>query len=468
MRVALCILCLAGGAISAQLVRERAGPWPGAERESSYFSRFCGEGADGQSGCAAALASDWSAFDVTVPTVTSQLNISRRRVVVPVAFAGLAYFVFLGVWHAFAGDPARWGRWYFVVLLIVAGSACSSVALIWILLFEIRATCTWCMITHALNGAVLLGVLALHPRLRTRSTAAAFAGPQDVDVRHTHGTIAPGAVFRIVGFAGLVVIGLWLYRGAKLETRNQVAKLLPYKTFVDARSADPTFLIREFRAEPEQTTLLEGYPGADRPSVDVPALTVFTGFQCPNCACFAHKWNAEYSRFWSGPVHVKVRHLPLAKECNESVTRDLHPEACAAGYAAEAARLQGGEEAFRKMHDLLFASTRHLDSETYERLADKIGLDGEKLVEDMSGRSVREAVVRDIALAHALGVHGTPTVFLNGRRVPDLCLYNPVFWEAISSELQEDAHTAGVIDEDAVSEKPAPGYPFAGSGVVKQ
>jgi hypothetical protein len=462
MRVALCILCLAGAAISAQLVKEHAGPWPNAERESGFFSRFCGEGADGQSGCATALASDWSAIDVTVPTVTSRLNFSRRRVVIPVAFVGLAYFVSLGVWFAFAGDPARWGRWYAAVLLIVAGGVCGSVALVWILLFEIRATCTWCLITHALNGGILLGVLALHPKRHARLTAAVFTRRQDGGGRHTHGTIAPGPAFRIVGFAGLVVIGLWLYRGAKLETRYEVAKLLPYKTFVDQRSMDPDFLIREFYAEPERSMLLENRAGAD-----VPTLTVFTGFQCSNCACFARKWSAEYSRLWDGPIRVEVRHLPLGKECNESITRDLHPQACAAGYAAEAARLQGGEEAFRKMHDLLFASRRRLEAGTYEELADRIGLDGRKLVEDMGGHSVREAVVRDVALAHALGVHGTPTVFLNGRRIPDLCLHNPVFWEAIACELQGDVHTAGLTAKDAVSEMSALENPFSG-GVVKQ
>ena len=74
-------------------------------------------------------------------------------------------------------------------------------------------------------------------------------------------------------------------------------------------------------------------------------------------------------------------------------------------------------------------------------MATAIGLDGKQLVEDMEGELVRQTVAADIRLAEALDVTGTPTVFLNGRRVPQICLRNPVFWEAISTEL-----SAGVSD----------------------
>ena len=44
-------------------------------------------------------------------------------------------------------------------------------------------------------------------------------------------------------------------------------------------------------------------------------------------------------------------------------------------------------------------------------------------------------MARDIARGDELGVHGTPAVFLNGRRVPSFFLHNPIFWEAISADL---------------------------------
>ncbi|UCF32399.1 MAG: hypothetical protein JSV78_08680, partial [Phycisphaerales bacterium] len=126
------LLCLAGAWISGQLLVAHAGPWPGGAPTTDFFSHLCGEGPDGTSSCAAVQNSDWSAFDITVPAVSSGLTITWHRVVVPVAFVGLAYFVALGVWLAFAGAPETWGRWYLVLLAAAVAGACGSITLLWV------------------------------------------------------------------------------------------------------------------------------------------------------------------------------------------------------------------------------------------------------------------------------------------------------------------------------------------------
>jgi predicted DsbA family dithiol-disulfide isomerase len=216
-----------------------------------------------------------------------------------------------------------------------------------------------------------------------------------------------------------------------------VTKLLPYKAFVDQRMDDPAFLVREFYAEPPIATLASMQVTDADGSHAVPVLTIFTDFQCPSCACFAQKWQHELRPRWTGPLQIDLRHYPLDEACNETMTSSLHPQACQAGYAAEAARLQGGDEAFWDMHDALFAREDRVDGEAYESLATIIGLDGERLSDDMNSQTVRRIVARDVRLATELGVHGTPTVFLNGRQVPGFCLRNPAFWEAISADLQQ-------------------------------
>jgi len=60
------------------------------------------------------------------------------------------------------------------------------------------------------------------------------------------------------------------------------------------------------------------------------------------------------------------------------------------------------------------------------------GIDGQQLVADMQSDMVRRAIVADALLARRLGVTKTPAVFLDNRRVPDLCLQSSVFWEAFS------------------------------------
>lgn len=449
------MLCICGAVISGALLKEHAGPWPSlepAKGEHSLFSRLCGEGANGESGCAAVLKSNWSAVEFDVPILTRGLSISRSRVVVPVAFIGLAYFVFLGVWYAFAGPPQSWGRWRFVPFIVVLGGACGSFALLWVIIFKLESRCTWCIITHVINGLLMLGTLAIWPRRHELSDEIVSGGQRGDRGRYAQITLTPQGAFRITGFAVLVIMGLWMYRGAKLDTRQQVAKLLPYKKFVNQRMDDPAFLVREFLAEPELEVPLPTSGHGDESTRDVPTVTIFTDFQCSYCACFAHNWITEYRPRWTGPLRVSLRHLPLNQACNETVTSDLHPQACEASYAAEAARLQGGAEAFWKMHDALFTSSRRLGSRPYEKLATRIGLDGEQLLADMECEAVKQKIARDVALAAELGVRGTPSVFLNRRRVPEFCLYNPVFWEAVSAELQQNVRVAALPIQKATPE----------------
>ena len=67
--------------------------------------------------------------------------------------------------------------------------------------------------------------------------------------------------------------------------------------------------------------------------------------------------------------------------------------------ASEAARLQGGGDAFWKLHGVLYARRRSLGENPYGELATATGLDGRQLVEDMESERVRQTVAEDIRLA---------------------------------------------------------------------
>ena len=113
-----------------------------------------------------------------------------------------------------------------------------------------------------------------------------------------------------------------------------------------------------------------------------------------------------------GPrLRVIFREYPLAQ---------THPHALSAARAAEAAGLQGK---FWEMHDILFTNQRiwhpAFDARPiFENYAVKLGLDLEKFRRDVSGNVVEQRIFEDGKRAHALGVSGTPTVFMNGREVP--------------------------------------------------
>ena len=105
------------------------------------------------------------------------------------------------------------------------------------------------------------------------------------------------------------------------------------------------------------------------------------------------------------PESIKIvfKHLPLR----------MHNMAEAAALAAIAAQNQGK---FWQMHDALFATPK-LNKETIDQAAKSIELDMEKFKKDMNSPETKQKLARDLASARQADVSGTPTLFINGRRV---------------------------------------------------
>ncbi len=156
-------------------------------------------------------------------------------------------------------------------------------------------------------------------------------------------------------------------------------------------------------------------PGAQPPHAIGPedarvSLEEFGDFECPPCGLLHPVLKTMEKEF--GPrLRVIFREFPLVP---------THPHALVAARSAEAAGLQGK---FWEMHDLLFENQRTWHEEfdarsTFEGYAEKLGLDLERFRRDVSSQVVEQRIFLDGKRAHALGVKGTPTVFLNGREVP--------------------------------------------------
>lgn len=70
------------------------------------------------------------------------------------------------------------------------------------------------------------------------------------------------------------------------------------------------------------------------------------------------------------------------------------------------------------MHDAMF-STPKLSKESIDKSASDIGLNMEQFKKDMNSPQTKQKLARDLADARQTGVSGTPTLFVNGRRVKD-------------------------------------------------
>jgi Na+/H+ antiporter NhaA len=136
---------------------------------------------------------------------------------------------------------------------------------------------------------------------------------------------------------------------------------------------------------------------------DAPVTLVEYGdFECEYCGL------AEdvIRRLLAGDDEIRYvwRHLPL---------NDVHPTAQLAAEASEAAHEQG---AFWEMHDALLRRDGDLNPKMLIGVAEDLGLDGDRIRDELRRRVHAPRVQEDVASADESGVSGTPTFFINGRR----------------------------------------------------
>ena len=131
----------------------------------------------------------------------------------------------------------------------------------------------------------------------------------------------------------------------------------------------------------------------------------FTDFQCPSCAQQHPVLERLVSEF-GNRVRLVVRDFPLSQ----------HADAPKAAEAAEAAREQGK---YWEYAAVLFRNQSALDVNKLKQYATELGLDRARFDAALESRKFAEKVERDVVDGQRLGVNGTPTFYINGKRVAD-------------------------------------------------
>jgi Na+/H+ antiporter NhaA len=132
-------------------------------------------------------------------------------------------------------------------------------------------------------------------------------------------------------------------------------------------------------------------------------LVEYGDFECPFCGQAEHVIR-ELLASVDDDVRYVWRHLPL---------NDVHPHAQIAAEASEAAAAQ---DRFWEMHDTLLGHQGDLRQDHLVAYASELGLDAERILEQVRHREFASRVGVDVASADESGVSGTPTFFVNGRR----------------------------------------------------
>lgn len=130
-------------------------------------------------------------------------------------------------------------------------------------------------------------------------------------------------------------------------------------------------------------------------------LVEYGDFECPYCG-MAEPIVRDLLQ--DDDLRYVWRHLPLS---------DVHPRAQIAAEVAEAASAQG---AFWEMHDLLLANQENLQPKELIGYAEQLGLDTDRLHDDVKRHVAAARVAQDVESADTSGVSGTPTFFVNGQR----------------------------------------------------
>ncbi len=92
----------------------------------------------------------------------------------------------------------------------------------------------------------------------------------------------------------------------------------------------------------------------------------------------------------------------------------IHQNAMNAAKASVAAGKQGK---FWEMHDELFKISKNLAMDEIRKKAEEIGLNMKKFDADFAAPETEKAVRDDLAVGRTVEVTGTPTMFINGKRV---------------------------------------------------
>jgi protein-disulfide isomerase len=156
------------------------------------------------------------------------------------------------------------------------------------------------------------------------------------------------------------------------------------------------------RFDPSSTRAIPVDGSPSRGPEDAPVTLVeFADFECPFCQRIA----PELDKLWEArkdKVRFVYKFYPLS----------MHPHGEISARAAIAAAAQGK---FWEMNKRLFAAGQRLDKPDLEAYAVALGLDLDKFRADMNSPETQARLDADHKLADDLNVHGTPTIFVDGR-----------------------------------------------------
>jgi protein-disulfide isomerase len=190
-------------------------------------------------------------------------------------------------------------------------------------------------------------------------------------------------------------------------------------------------------------------------------LVVFSDLQCPHCKEEANMLRQNLITAYPKEVRLYFKDFPL---------ETLHPWARAAAIAGRCVFKQKPDE-FWGYHDYIFSHQETISPDTLKNNVMEWAkgvkdIDALQLGQCMETKATDAEVEAEIAEARSLEISGTPTMFINGRRIP-----NAIDWPSlkviIESEIEYQKTAKNAGDDCGCEVKlPVPGLPAPGAPAI--
>lgn len=425
------LLCIVNAALAGVLLLQHHGE----DVAVGAVSQLCGEGTPGApSGCDTVARSAYSKI-AGVPLAAYGFVLSLA----------LALLIGLGA----TGEDSFRSAAAALALVALALALAVDLALLLVQAVAIKAFCRLCLATYAVNA---LALWCLVPARRSLGVLRGVASTPQGRVLLTSWVLGSLAV--TAGVAGTEwglrareasrtasLLGLPAPSAAPAPTPNAPEVTAPEgsdlrKYQEAARSAaaraqelqtildDPQKLEqyfteranKEYEASPVYPLKLDGTPvkGSDKAPLKV---VEFSDFLCPFCQRLAAALEG-YLPQTAGRVALYFKNYPLDTECNPHLQQQVHPGACLLARGSICADEQGR---FWQYYGRVFSQElRNPQRADVLKMAGEVGLDTGALDACLDATKTKDRLAAEIAEAKASGVGVTPTLFIQGKRLPRL------------------------------------------------
>lgn len=133
-------------------------------------------------------------------------------------------------------------------------------------------------------------------------------------------------------------------------------------------------------------------------------LVEYGDYQCGHCG-IAHPLIKQLLEEYGDELLFVFRNFPL---------QESHPAAMIAAQTAEAADLQDN---FWQMHDIIYENQDMLDEDSLHSFSKALNLNIQKLQRDVISENVISRIEADLESGIRSGVNGTPSFFINEKKL---------------------------------------------------